>query len=223
LEEEGLAQYGEIPSQNITNFEVGIRYYKKDYDVRFGFFNTRNSSYAVPVIVKSAGILENNAGYYYTSERKSNGLNVNFKYKYWNILFAANATTYLSKDAELVNSPSFTFDGGFYYVDTMFNKNLDLKAGFNFKFYTSQNFFTYDFERFASAQRIKTSLTSADNLILKTSDVFRVDFFLAGKVQDLAVIYFTFENLLDKKYFIVPYYPALGRNIRFGVSWEFLD
>lgn len=223
FEEEGLTQYAALPSQNISNFETGIRYHTEDYDIRLGYFNTRNSNYAVPVIVKPDGVLENSVGYYSTVARNYDGLNANFKYRYWKMLLTANATTYLNRNAELVNSPSFTFDGGIFFTDILFNKNLDLKAGFNFKFYTAQNFFLYDFEKQASSQLIRSSAAGANNPILKTSDVFRIDFFMAGKVQDAAIIYFTFENLLDKDYFIVPYYPALGRNIRFGISWEFLD
>jgi hypothetical protein len=223
FEEEGLTKYAALPSQNISNFETGIRYHTEDYDIRLGYFNTRNSNYAVPVIVKPAGVLENSVGYYNTASRNYDGLNLNFKYKYWKMLLTANATTYLNRNAELLNTPSFTFDGGIFFTDILFNKNLDLKAGFNFKFYTAQNCFLYDFEKQVSSQLIRTSAAGANNPILKTSDVFRIDFFMAGKVQDSAIIYFTFENLLDKDYFIVPYYPALGRNIRFGVSWEFLD
>jgi len=52
---------------------------------------------------------------------------------------------------------------------------------------------------------------------------FQVDFFLAGKIQNSATVYFIFENLFNAKYFIVPYYPKQARGIRFGVAWNFLD
>ncbi|MEW6701372.1 MAG: hypothetical protein AB1298_01515, partial [Bacteroidota bacterium] len=55
------------------------------------------------------------------------------------------------------------------------------------------------------------------------SPSFQIDFFLAGRIQERAIVYFVFENLLDTKYFIVPYYPKQPRGLRFGVAWEFLD
>ena len=55
------------------------------------------------------------------------------------------------------------------------------------------------------------------------SPSFQLDFFLAGKIQNSATVYFVFENLFNAKYFIVPYYPKQARGIRFGVAWEFLD
>jgi len=222
-EEYGLSAQGELPLQEVMNFETGIRYYKKEHDIRLGFFNTRDNNYAAPVIIKADGVVENDVSYYYTRKRELNGLNLNINYRSWKILLTTNATSYLNLDEGLVNTPAFTFDGGIFYVDTLFERNLDLKAGFNFKYYAGQNYFYYDFERSLSAQVIKSSLTGESRSIYKTSDVFRVDFFLSGRVQDSAIIYFTFENLFDRDYYTIPYYPALGRNIRFGVSWEFLD
>ncbi|MBK7868123.1 MAG: TonB-dependent receptor [Ignavibacteriales bacterium] len=51
----------------------------------------------------------------------------------------------------------------------------------------------------------------------------QIDFFVAGTIQKVATIYFAWENLLNAKYYLSPYYPVLPRNIRFGIAWEFLN
>jgi hypothetical protein len=38
-----------------------------------------------------------------------------------------------------------------------------------------------------------------------------------------ASIYITVENLFDKNYFIVPYYPMNDRSFKLAVSWMFND
>jgi hypothetical protein len=223
LEEISLSATGKLQTQSITNFETGIRYINKSTDIRLSYFNTKNNN--APFTVFSSSTAAPNYQLYYlgTAERTAAGINTKFTHKYWKILFSGNATSLLNSDAGLVNNPKFTFDGGIYFVDTLFNKNLDLKAGFSFKYYASQNYFIYDFEKSMSAQVFITGAGSSNYAGGKTADVFRIDFFLAGKVQESAIVYFTFENLFDTKYYIVPFYPALGRNIRFGISWEFLD
>lgn len=223
LEENSLSALGSAPVQSINNFEAGIRYIDKRSDIRLGYFHTKNNNAPFNLITAPAGGHNYVIDYYGTTERTINGINFNFSYKYWKILFSGNATSLLNTDKALVNSPAFTFDGGVYYIDTLFNSNLDMKAGLNFKYYSRQNYFIYDFEKSVSAQAFLFGAGSNNYIGGKTADVFRIDFFVAGRVQESAIIYFTFENLLSTKYYIVPFYPALGRNIRFGISWEFLD
>ncbi|MBS4027090.1 MAG: TonB-dependent receptor plug domain-containing protein [Ignavibacteriales bacterium] len=38
-----------------------------------------------------------------------------------------------------------------------------------------------------------------------------------------AVVHFTIENILNTKYYVVPFYPMPDRNLRLGVTWEFLN
>lgn len=223
FEEEGLSKHGAVPEQQITNYETGIRYIARDYDIRAGYFNTKNDNAAIAGIPVELLHLNTSAEYYFTNARTVSGFNAKFKYKTWKVLLTGNASAYTNYNPELINSPQFTFDGGIFYVDSLFRNNLDLKAGFNFKYYSAQNYIYYDFEKSVSVQKLLSSNSTGVPAPAKTSDVFRVDFFLAGRVQGLAIVYFTFENLFNTRYFIVPHYPAPGRNIRVGVSWEFLD
>jgi outer membrane receptor protein involved in Fe transport len=167
--------------------------------------------------------LNNSVQYVNTVQRTLEGLNLSLNFHFWKVLLAGNTTLSTNYNQALVNNPNFTFDGGIYFIDTLFNSNLDLKAGFNFKYYSAQNYFSYDFEKYSSAQYIKQSSGGDFLPIQKTLNAFRIDFFLAGRIQTAAILYFTWENLLNSQYFLVPYYPALGRSIRIGISWEFLD
>jgi outer membrane receptor protein involved in Fe transport len=87
--------------------------------------------------------------------------------------------------------------GGVFYKDKLFNNNLKLKTGFAVKY--------YEFE----SGRNKSA--------------FQLDFTVAGKIQDAAIVYFSWENLFNKQYYIVPYYPMRERGIRFGLSWELFN
>jgi hypothetical protein len=86
---------------------------------------------------------------------------------------------------------------GIFYKDILFNSNLDLKTGFVLKYYD------FESENFESA--------------------YQVDFTIAGIIQKVAIVYFSWENLFDKQYFIVPYYPMRERGIRFGLAWEMFN
>ena len=117
--------------------------------------------------------------------------------------------------------------GGIYYIDTLFNSNLKLKAGINYSSIGNRNNLYYDFEKSISTTHAGM-INAASGLIQYlpheniTSD-FQIDFFVAGQIQDNATIYFTFENILNNRYYLIPYYPMYERGIRFGVAWEFFN
>lgn len=101
--------------------------------------------------------------------------------------------------------PNKLFASGLYYNNYVFKKNMLLKAGI---------IFTHNGVRKASY----------DNLSIATVPSFnRFDLHLSGIIQEVATIYFTWENLTNEQYFIVPYYPMPERNIRFGISWELFN
>lgn len=101
--------------------------------------------------------------------------------------------------------PNKLFASGLYYNNYVFKKNMLLKVGI---------IFTHNGVRKASY----------DNLSIATVPSFnRFDLHLSGIIQEVATIYFTWENLTNEQYFIVPYYPMPERNIRFGISWELFN
>lgn len=153
------------------------------------------------------------------------GVNLKLDLKFWKILFRTNTSFYSSsqtrKDFKL---PDYTSTGGIYFVDTLFNSNLNLKTGLTYYSIGARNHIYIDFEKTVSSyynfdpSTVNTGIINPD-----ISPSFQIDFFLAGRIQNSATIYFVFENLLDAKYFVVPFYPKQARGMRFGVSWEFLD
>lgn len=151
------------------------------------------------------------------------GLNLNFDWHFWKLLLSANTTYYfIQDDKDNFPLPDFTSNGGIYYVDTLFNANLKLKAGINYWLIGDRGFQYINFETFEVTKWIK----DGSNIISPSVSIrpsVQFDFFLAGKIQDAATVYFIFENLLNERYYIVPYYPKQERGIRLGVSWEFLD
>ena len=155
------------------------------------------------------------------------GLNLMMDLKIWKMHFNTNTSCYFGvqsrRDYDL---PNFTSYGGVYYIDTLFHHNLKLKTGFNYSTIGNRDQTVYDFEKSITSniQFDPESLTNGSSISLSQfSPTFQLDFFLAGKIQDRAIIYFIFSNFLDKNYFIVPYYPKQARQLRFGVAWEFFD
>jgi hypothetical protein len=157
--------------------------------------------------------------------KELSGFSLTGELNYWIINFEYNGTYYFQGNAlEKLNPDYFVF-AGLYYKDILFNRNLNLKTGLNFYLFGPRYFYDYDFEKsipFQTIIPIGTNTFTISNQA-KTKANLKVDFFLSARIQESAVFFFIFENLLDEKYFIVPYYPAPARGLRFGVSWEFLD
>ncbi len=130
------------------------------------------------------------------------GIELNVKTKFWKLLFEGRGAFYSGGEDtyDIFNIPEQYFNTGIYFTDTLFNSNLDLKAGFVYYFTGEQDLYNY-------------TVPSSS----------RIDFTVAGDIQKTAIVYFTWENLLGAEYFIVPYYPMPLRGIRFGVAWEFLN
>ncbi|MBI5726873.1 MAG: hypothetical protein HY965_03400, partial [Ignavibacteriales bacterium] len=45
-------------------------------------------------------------------------------------------------------------------------------------------------------------------------------YFMAGEIKKRAIVYFTWENILDRKYYITAYYPMPRRGLRLGIAWQ---
>jgi len=143
------------------------------------------------------------------------GIGSNFNFNFSKILVETNESFYFnSKDglsSNLVNLPKFKFLGGIYYKDILFKENLDLKTGFVFNFYGTQEILP--------SQLINSSYYP----ITEINPSLQIDFTLVGEIQKRAIVYFTWENLLDNQYYLEPFYPMRSRNIRFGIGWTLFD
>jgi hypothetical protein len=133
------------------------------------------------------------------------GVGLSLKAKYNFLLLELQSSKYNSRSGDLISMPEFSSRTGLFFNDYLFNDNLDLKAGVVFTFTGKQKY-----------QSLKFGL-------VEVSPVTRIDLSIAGEIRKAATVYFVLENLLDKKYYITPYYPMPERNFRFGIAWEFLD
>ncbi len=105
--------------------------------------------------------------------------------------------------------------GGVYYRDVLFDSALVLKTGFAVNAGGRQDAFIYNF--------YYSRVSSGHPSIQRIPDYVTVDFTLAGEIQQSAILYFTWENLTNRQYFITPYYPMPLRAIRFGIAWTLFN
>ena len=133
------------------------------------------------------------------------GIGLSLKAKYHFLLFESQSSKYNSRSGELISMPEYSSRTGLFFNDYLFDNNLDLKAGVVFAFTGRQKYQSFKFG------------------LVEVSPVTRIDLSIAGEIRKAATVYFVLENLLNKKYYITPFYPMPERNFRFGIAWEFLD
>jgi len=137
---------------------------------------------------------------------KVSGIGLNFNFNFLKFLLQSNSSYYTSiDDNKMLGVPEFQTQTGLYYTSKLFNDNLDLKTGFVF-YYNGEN-----------------SVFTNEHGVTEVPSSYKLDFTLAGEIQKVAIVYFLFQNLLDNKYYITPYYPMPARNIRFGFAWELFN
>ncbi len=135
------------------------------------------------------------------------GIGGNLKLKFWEFDLDTKAAYYKQhgSSAYFVEFPKISGTSGLYYEDILFNSNLNLKTGFILRYTGKMRMPAL----YSTNQYIAPSLT--------------VDFSLSGVIQNVAIVYFTWENLFNKQYYLIPYYPMPLRNLRFGIAWELFD
>lgn len=108
--------------------------------------------------------------------------------------------------------PEIVLSGSAYFRGTLADGHLDLKAGVRGWFYGEQTGMEpYD--------RLGVWLPSSQ---LTYGPSGSMDLFAVGRIGD-AYIHLIWENVTNTQYLLAPVYPLYERNVRFGVSWEFLD
>lgn len=108
--------------------------------------------------------------------------------------------------------PDVAARGGVYFRANLFSGSLDLKTGFQGMFQSDCRGMYFD----------QVALAYAENPGGRAPGGATVNFQLTAGIGD-AVVYFTWENLVDGLWHRTPYYPLRDRGIRFGLAWEFLD
>jgi outer membrane receptor protein involved in Fe transport len=150
--------------------------------------------------------------YQYQNNSNVSGLALNLKYKFWILSFENNSSYYtgdhmgeFNKQNGLPGIPKFYSKSGIFISDSLFSNNLNLKGGFALTYYGKINYYY------------------VNSPLPETKPAYILDFTLAGRIRKTATVYFTWENLLGFQYFLIPYYPNLGRNLRFGVAWDLFN
>ena len=186
--------------KKINNAEASIDYSVSGASVIFKVFNR-------DLIIGKSG-----QGAYNYDYQNINGLGLKLDCKFKEILIETSGEYYLNPGTDFKNlMPGLNFMSGIYYKDILFNTNLNLKTGFIFYYTGKQNLqplYSPGVLNYFSNE-IAPSLT--------------VDFTLVGEIRKVAIVYFTWENLFDKQYFITPFYPMWSRGIRFGLGWELFN
>ena len=214
----------DFDEQEITIFESGIKFCTENISSMLSFFIKENDNDLLPLITNITDtLIVNEIGMFTPISSSQKGFNLNFDIQLWKILIQGNASYLPGFDQSTSIYPEYNFSGGIYYLDTLFNSNLKLKAGFNFYSVGQQYFYTIDFQKNIPVRHF---LQNSQITLLKdeyTDLINTIDLFISGTFQDAAIVNLVFENLLDQQYFISPYYPKQGQGIRFGITWEILD
>ncbi|OLD58067.1 MAG: hypothetical protein AUI33_18145 [Ignavibacteria bacterium 13_1_40CM_2_61_4] len=109
--------------------------------------------------------------------------------------------------------PKWTGRGGAWFRDSVFGSHLDLKAGFQGRFFSS-----FQGRGFDQLAQIDVPTSNPETIDVNGT----VDFLLIAHIGS-AYVHLVWENLFDRQYIMRIFYPMPERNIRFGISWDFLD
>ncbi len=184
--------------------------FTKNYEAKFNFKNDvlmiSTSAFIRKDFYQPINIYTKNV--FFAEQQSINGFSAMLNFKLSNFIFENKAEIYSTSNFNQDNLwvvPKEIITMGIYYNNYIFKKNMLLKAGI---------IFTYNGVRKISYDNSSTATVPAFN---------RFDLTLSGIIQEVATIYFTWENLTNKKYYKIPFYPMPERNIRFGISWELFN
>ncbi|MBI5477075.1 MAG: TonB-dependent receptor plug domain-containing protein [Ignavibacteriales bacterium] len=155
--------------------------------------------------------------YYYSRGFKKivRGLSLRTNIQLWVFLLEFNGG-YLDivENSKTENSiPRWNMVGGIYYRDKILNNELDLKFGFRGKYFSRYDAFEFN-------QETGTYLPSADGYSIQPTNCF--DLVILAHIGQ-AYIHLIWDNVFNRQYIMQNFYPMPERQMRFGVSWEFLE
>ncbi len=209
------------PSEN-NSIELGIKFNFESISGRISYFNFSSENHSTPSISQgnNDSLLVNEVSTFFNNSLSNSGLSLNVNFKFWKLIFSNNFSYYFtSRKERFYASPDYTLAGKIHFRNFLFNNNLDLKTGINYRFTGGQLPFVYDFEKSLQIMYELTPLVNYNSVPAS----FQLDLFMAATIQETATIFVTLENLLDTEYYIVPYYFKQPITLRFGVSWIMFD
>jgi outer membrane cobalamin receptor len=146
---------------------------------------------------------------------RTEGIEAAFRLRFWVLTVDGTGTYVTRKDQDgtrLGTAPRVSGQGGLYYWNTVLDGHLTIKAGVRGRYQSG------------SAGEVFNPEVGAyvPNTIYEPGQGSAVDFLLFARIGD-AHIHFLWTNLTSARYFITPFYPVRDREIRFGLTWQFLD
>jgi hypothetical protein len=211
------------PNPSVNNaVEIGLKLDYKNVWGKILYFNFKSEGTNIPYSEQSIvdSLLINEATTFVSKDIRNSGISFNLNFSFWKFIFSNNFSYYFSSRSDRVYaSPDFTLAGKLFFNDIMFDNNLKLKMGINYRYTGGQIPFVYDYEKSLQLAQTLTPMVTFSAI----SPTFQLDLFLAGTVQEQATIFVTFENALDTEYYIVPYYFKQATTLRLGVSWLLYD
>ena len=211
--------------QKFNNYFASLGFYNYLTSASISYYKSDIDNFAIPLLDQGDNASNINEITFFTGNGQFEGLNLNSSLEIWNILLETNINYTLKSILQNIEQREQLFiNAGIFYVDTLFNNNLNLKTGIKFYYNDDPNNYVYDFRKMrASYLSISNGVLGSLSMIDVINDQFRIDFYLAGRIQDAATVYFIYENILNNQYFLVPYFPMPEGGIRIGLSWDFLD
>lgn len=208
---------------NINSFDFSVSTNSENYTMGLTYFNFNSDKYAIPLLKDYPDTsISNEVGNYYIKKFSSSGINISSSVNLWKFKLTTNLNYYFSLSEQNANStPKYNGKFGLYFIDNMFENNLDLTGGINANFFSEKSFVNLDFEKgeiiyYHYDENGKISPINSDKI--KSKIIFDLTF--SGIIQKRANVFLIIENLLDTKYYLVNYYPMYTRGLRLGVNWK---
>ncbi len=139
------------------------------------------------------------------------GLSLSARYSFLQLESSVSYQKSTMDNKAIKTVPEISGNAGLYYRGIHFDSSLVIKAGVQAKFFTGFTPLQYDYfyTRTYYSPYVKA---------IKANSILNI--VVVGEIKKAAIVYFTYENLLGAEYYITPVYPAFGRGMRFGLSWE---
>ncbi|MEN8192312.1 MAG: putative porin [Bacteroidota bacterium] len=210
----------------IKTLEIAAKLNLDLIDGSLSYFRYSNSNAFKPIINNYVDtLLINEISILESYSQEISGFNINLNLNLWKFLFSNNITYYFTSNNEnYIAHPNYSIAGKLYYIDQLFDNNLKLRTGINYRITGEQPYFIYDYEKSMQARFVTSS---ADGIHLLNNEFvpqsFQFDLFFAGTIQDAATIFVILENVIDNEYYIIPHYYKQPQMLRLGVSWLLYD
>ncbi len=203
----------ERAKETFSIMEAGARFSIPGLSVNI---SARHVEHFDPVVFDTI-TFTNSSSYYLPVQYQFDVITAGF-HTSWNDFHLEGTASYLNypnitrKSVSLTLFPEVTANGSLYFKGLLAKGALDLKIGIRGNFFSKQTGMRpYDeFGVWIPSSQLRYGPSGS------------VDFFAIGKIGD-AYVHLIWENLGGNQYLLAPVYPVYDRNVRFGVSWDFLD